>query len=296
MTPAARLRALIAGPELVVVPGVWDALSARLAEEAGFAASFMSGYAVSATRIGQPDAGLISYGEMVATGRDLCAATALPVIGDADTGFGNPMNVRRSIAGYHAAGFAAVMIEDQVFPKRCGYAQGVAVVERAEALVRLRAALDARDEIRAQGYDLLVIGRTDSRAATSLDEALWRCEAFADLGADIVYFESPADVAEMQALHRRVPRTPTMLAQVEKPGRPWLSAAEAGAIGYRLLLCGVSLLNAAIHAQRAALAALRGGGRIPPERLLDFADLYAGVGFDRYYAEEARYVEPRTRP
>ncbi len=296
MTPAARLRALLAAPETLVVPGVWDAMSARLAEQAGFSATYMSGYAVSATRIGQPDAGLVSYGEMVAAGRDLCAATALPVIGDADTGFGNAMNVRRSIAGYHAAGFGAVMIEDQVFPKRCGFAHGVAVLDRAAALTRLRAALDARDEIRASGGDLLVIGRTDARVATGLEEALWRCAAFADLGADIVYFEGPADVAEMAALHRAVPTTPTMLAQVEKPGRPWLDAGQAGAIGYRILLCGISLLNATMRAQTEALAALRGGGRIPADRLLLFDTLYAGVGFDRYYAEEARYAEPRSEP
>ncbi|WP_431280667.1 isocitrate lyase/PEP mutase family protein [Humitalea sp. 24SJ18S-53] len=291
-SPAARLRAHLAGREALVVPGVWDAMSARLAEQAGFGASFMSGYAVSATRIGEPDAGLISYGEMISAGRDLCAATALPVIGDADTGFGNPMNVRRTVAGYHAAGFAAVMVEDQVFPKRCGYAQGVEVVARDVALTRLRAALDERDAIRARGGDVLVIGRTDSRAAADLDEALWRCAAFAGLGADIVYFEGPTDVSEMEALHRVVTGVPTMLAQVEKPGRPWLNAAQAGAIGYGILLCGVSLLNATMRAQSEALAALRGGGRIPPELLLPFDALYAGVGFERYYAAEARYATP----
>ncbi len=287
MNKAVQLRARIAEPRILVVPGCWDALSARMIARAGFECAFMSGYAVSAARIGLPDAGLVSYAEMLGAGRDICAAVELPVIGDADTGFGNPANVLRTVQGYAQAGFACVMIEDQVFPKRCGYAQGLAVVSRQDATQRLRAALDARDAIRAAGGELLVIGRTDARNAEGLAEALWRCENFAAMGADIVYFEGPADEREMAELHRRV-TVPTMLAQVEKPGRPWLSATQAEALGYRLQLLGLSLLNATIRAQKEALAELRATGSAT--RRVPFDELYETVGFNEYYATEERYL------
>jgi 2-methylisocitrate lyase-like PEP mutase family enzyme len=287
MSKAATLRALLARESITTLPGCWDALSARMIERAGFPAAFMSGYAVSAARIGLPDAGLISYSEMLSAGRDICAATAIPIIGDADTGFGNPANVRRAVQGYAQAGFACVMIEDQVFPKRCGYAQGLAVAPRDEVRLRLQAALDMRDEIRAAGGDLLVIGRTDARPAEGLEEALWRAEAFADMGADIVYFEGPQSEAEMAELNRRV-ATPTMLAQIEKPGRPWLNGPQAQALGYKLLLLGVTLLNATIRAQQDALAEMAAEGRA--ERLVSFDTLYETVGFEDYYAIERRYL------
>ncbi|WP_372619386.1 oxaloacetate decarboxylase [Falsiroseomonas sp.] len=290
-SPAARLREVLARPGIAVVPGCHDALGARLIARAGFPATFLSGYAVSAARLGLPDAGLVSYREMLDAGREVCAATAIPVIGDADTGFGSAINVRRTVAGYHQAGFACVMIEDQVFPKRCGFAHGLEVAPRAEALTRLRAALNARDAIRAAGGDLMVIGRTDSRAAVGLEEALWRAEAFADLGADIVYFEAPADTAEMARLQRVVRGVPTMLAQVEKPGRPFLTPAQAEAIGYRVLLLGVTLLNVVIRAQQEALALIARGAHPGPDRLLPFDELYETVGFNAYYAMEKRYAE-----
>ncbi len=292
---AATLRDLLAAPEILVIPGIYDALSARMAERAGFRCAFMSGYAVSATKLGLPDAGLISYREMAETGRDITASVAIPVIGDGDTGFGNPVNVRRTVRGYHQAGFACAMIEDQVFPKRCGYAQGVAVVDRAEAQLRLKAALDERDAIRAEGGDILVIGRTDSRVAEGLEEALWRAECFAAMGADLVYFEGPADTAEMEALQRRMRGTgvPTMLAQLEKPGRPFLTPAQAQSIGYDALLLGVTLLNATIRALRDALALMASGAHPGADRLVPFEELYDTVGFNDYYATEALYV-PKT--
>ena len=152
------MRALLAEPGLVVLPGCHDAISARIMERAGFPVAFMSGLAVSAARLAAPDTGLISFAEMLDQGRDICAAVSIPVIGDGDTGYGNALNVKRTVAGYARAGFAAVMIEDQSLPKRCGFARGVEVVERAEAVARIRAAVDARDE----GADILILGRTDA--------------------------------------------------------------------------------------------------------------------------------------
>ena len=292
MSAARPLRELLARPGAVVVPGCYDALTARLIERAGFEVAFMSGYAVSATKLGLPDTGLISYGEMVAQGRDVCAAVSIPVIGDGDTGFGNPINVRRTVEGYHGAGFACVMIEDQVSPKRCGFARGVEVAPRAEACTRLRAVLDRRDEIRRAGGDLLIIGRTDSRVAEGFDEALWRAEAFADLGADIVYFEGPQSTAEMETLCQRV-AVPTMLAQVEKADRELLTARQAEAIGYKLVLFGVTLLNLTIRALRDGLEIMAGGAHPGSDRLVAFEELYDTVGFNRYYEDEQRYaVDP----
>lgn len=288
-THAPKLRALLTRPGLTVVPSCFDAISARLIERAGFDTAFMSGYAVSATQLGLPDAGLISFEEMVAQGRRICAAVHIPVIGDADTGFGNPVNVKRTVHGYHRAGFACAMIEDQVYPKRCGFARGVAVVDRSEAVMRLRAALDARAEVQAAGGDILVIGRTDSRGPEGLDEALWRAEAFADLGADIVYFEGPQAEAEMAELNRRV-SVPTMLAQVERTDRTLLSPAQAEALGYDLALFGLTLVNASMRAMRDALAMMAGGSHPGPDQLMAFDELYETVGFDRYYDEEQRYV------
>ncbi|MEQ8398658.1 isocitrate lyase/PEP mutase family protein [Thalassobaculum sp.] len=287
-THAPMLRALLTRPGIAVVPSCFDAMSARLIERAGFDVAFMSGFAVSATQLVLPDAGLISYEEMVAQGRRICDAVHIPVIGDADTGFGNPVNVKRTVRGYHRAGFACAMIEDQVYPKRCGYAHGLAVVDREEATTRLRAALDARAEIQAAGGDILVIGRTDSRGPEGFEEALWRAEAFADLGADIVYFEGPQSEAEMAELNRRV-AVPTMLAQVEKPDRALLSPKQAEALGYDLALFGLTLLNASLRAMHDALALMAGGNHPGSDRLMPFDQLYETVGFDGYYAEERRY-------
>ena len=157
------------------MPCCFDALSARLIEQAGFAATFMSGFGVAAARLAMPDTGLISFGEMLDQGRSICQATTLPVIGDSDTGYGNALNVKRTVREYARAGFAAVMIEDQVAPKRCGHTAGKAVVERDEAILRIRAACDARDE----GADILILARTDARATHGLDEAIARARAFA---------------------------------------------------------------------------------------------------------------------
>ena len=150
-TPADKLRALIAEPGLRAMPCCFDALSARLIERAGFPLTFMSGFAVSAARLGLPDTGLISYGEMLDQGRNICAAVDVPVIGDGDTGYGNAINVKRTVAGYAQAGFACVMIEDQVAPKRCGHMAGKQVISQAAALTRMRAAIDARETLRAAG-------------------------------------------------------------------------------------------------------------------------------------------------
>jgi 2-methylisocitrate lyase-like PEP mutase family enzyme len=264
------------------MPCCFDALSARLVEKAGFELTFMSGFAVSAAKLGLPDTGLISYGEMVEQGRSICAAVAIPVIGDGDTGYGNPMNVRRTVAGYAAAGFASVMIEDQLAPKRCGHTRGKSVVSREEALARVRAAVDARE----QGADVLVLARTDARGPVGLDEAIWRGRAFADLGADIVFVEAPRSEAEMHRVCREIP-APLLANLVEGGDTPVLPPPRLEELGFRIAAYPLTLLSAAVRAMQEALASLACGE--PPERLLAFAELRELVGFDAYDAALARY-------
>ena len=279
-----RLRALLARPGLHVMPCCYDALSARLVEAAGFGLTFMSGFAVSATQLGAPDTGLISYGEMVEQGRRICGAVRFPVLGDGDTGYGNAMNVRRTVAGYARAGFAAVMIEDQVMPKRCGHTRGKAVVAREEAYDRIRAAVDAR----AEEADILILARTDARHGHGLGEAIARAQRFAELGADILFVEAPRSVDEMRTICAEVPGV-HMANMVEGGQTPVLPAAELEALGFRIAAYPLTLLSASLHAMQQALAALHRGAP-PATGLLEFEELKRIVGFDAYYAAEARYA------
>ncbi|WP_437677622.1 isocitrate lyase/PEP mutase family protein [Sorangium sp. So ce131] len=285
MSPAQKLRALLDTPGLLVMPCCFDALSARLIEQAGFSLTFMSGFAVSAARLGAPDTGLISYGEMVDQARAICAAVSIPVIGDGDTGYGNAMNVKRTARGYAQAGLACVMIEDQVAPKRCGHTRGKQVVPRDEAFTRVQAAVDARDE----GAGVLVMARTDARQTHGFEEALSRAKAFADLGADIVFLEAPESVEEMRAFCREV-RAPTMANMLDHGKTPVLPPAELAAIGYKIAAYPLTLLSVAAAAMRDALSTLRGGGH--PDPRMSFEALQGIVGFPEYYAEEERYAKP----
>ena len=280
--PIEALRSLLDAPGLRVMPCCFDALSAKLIEQAGFPLSFMSGFAVSAARLGMPDTGLISYGEMLDQGRNICDAVSIPVIGDADTGYGNAMNVKRSVAGYAQAGFAAVMIEDQLAPKRCGHTRGKEVVSRGEALARIQAAVDARDE----GAGALIMARTDARATDGFDEALRRCQEFARIGADILFLEAPQSEQEMIALCREIPG-PKMANMVEQGDTPLLSPERLEEIGYKIAAYPLSLLSASVRAMRDALRAFSEGRH--PEGLLDFAELRSLVGFTDYDDESARY-------
>ncbi len=284
MSAADRLRHLLRQPGCLTMPCCFDALSARLIEQAGFPLTFMSGFAVSAARIAAPDTGLISYGEVIDQGRSICDAVDIPVIGDGDTGYGNAMNVRRTVEGYARAGFACIMIEDQLAPKRCGHTPGKQVVERGEARDRIRAAVDAREA----GADILVMARTDARHQHGLDEAIARAREFHDLGADILFVEAPTSEREMRLICDSLPG-PLMANIVEGGRTPPLPASELGAMGYAIAAYPLTLLSAAMRAMTEALEALR-DGRAADTLLMDFAELRRVVGFDRYYEESSRYA------
>ena len=277
-----RLRALLNRPGILLMPGCHDAISARLIEEAGFELGFMSGFAVSAARLGMPDTGLISYAELADQGQNICRAAAIPFIGDGDTGFGSAQNIKRTVQGYASAGFAAIMLEDQVAPKRCGHTEGKAVVAREEALTRVRAAVDARDA----GADILIMARTDARACVSLEEAIERCRMFRELGADITFLEAPLDESEMRRYCSEV-EGPKMANLIEGGKTPLLALPQLEAIGYKIAVFPLTLLNVSIQAMRAALRSLQDGER--PPSVMDFEQLKQAVGFPQYYAEEARY-------
>ena len=266
------------------MPGCFDALSAKLVADAGFKVTFMSGFAVSAARLGLPDTGLISFAEMLDSLRNCASGAArIPLIGDGDTGYGNALNVQRTVVEYARAGAAAVMIEDQVSPKKCGHTRGKLVIAREEARMKIRAAVDARHDA-----DILILARTDARAVHGFDEALDRCRDFETEGADIIFLEAPENELEMRRFCEAM-RKPCMANMVPGGKTPILPPKELQNIGYKLALYPVVLMSAAIAAMQAALVALRPESKkvFPPSVL--FAELQQVVGFPEYWERETRY-------
>jgi 2-methylisocitrate lyase-like PEP mutase family enzyme len=284
VTPAQRLRDLLSEPTIEIMPGCYDALSAKLVADAGYRVTFMSGFAVSAARLGLPDTGLISFMEMLDSLRSCCAgAGKIPVIGDGDTGYGNALNVQRTVAEYARSGAAAVMIEDQVSPKKCGHTRGKQVISRAEARMKIRAAIDARADA-----DILILARTDARAVYGFDEALSRCHDFEAEGADIIFMEAPETEDEMERFCGTMTK-PCMANMVPGGKTPILPPAHLQDAGYKLALYPVMLMSSAIAAMQATLAALRPGSKTPQPPAISFPDLQGVVGFPDYWSREARY-------
>ena len=280
---SADLKKLLAQNTCHVMPCCFDALSARLIEQAGFPLTFMSGFSVAAARACLPDTGLLTVSEMLDQGRSICDAINLPVIGDGDTGHGNAANVHRTMQQFFRAGFAGIMLEDQLSPKRCGHTGVKAVVEREQALERIHAAVEARE----QGADLVIIARTDARSALAashgetqaLEEALWRLNAFADLGADVLFLEAPRSEQEMARFCREVPGW-RMANMLEGGLTPQLGPDALAALGFRLAAYPLTLISAAAFAMKTALSALQSG--TTPQQLLSFSELKDLVGFPAY--------------
>lgn len=289
MSSAQTLRALLEQDRCHVMPCCFDALSAKLIAQEGYDLTFMSGFAASASRIGAPDLGLMSYGEVVDQARNITEAVNIPLIGDGDTGYGNAMNVRRTVTGFARAGCAAVMIEDQLAPKRCGHTPGKAVVGREEAFDRIRAAVDARAALRETGGDILILARTDARHEHGLTEAIDRAARFAELGADILFVEAPKTEAEMRQVCADLPG-PKMANIVEGGATPDLPNAALHDIGYAIAAYPLSLMAAAMQAMVTTLQSMRGDAR--PD-LMEFGDLRRRIGFDTYYETSERYASSR---
>ncbi|XP_071900833.1 uncharacterized protein [Coffea arabica] len=285
---AEKLRKLLGSPGIHLGPACFDALSAKLVEQAGFDFCFTTGFGISAARLALPDTGLVSYGEMVDQGEQITQAVSIPIIGDGDNGYGNAMNVKRTVKGYIRAGFAGIILEDQVSPKACGHTRGRKVVSREEAVMRIKAAVDARKE---SGSDIVIVARTDSRQAISLEESLWRSRSLADAGADVLFIDALESKEEMKALCEVYPLVPKMANMLEGGGKtPILSPMELEEIGYKLVAYPLSLVGVSIRAMQDALTAIKGGRMPSPGSMPSFEEIKDILGFNKYYEEEKRYA------
>ena len=284
---AAKLREKIANGDFMPMPCCFDALSAKMIEQAGFGVTFMSGFAASASRLGQPDLGLMSYAEVVDQARNITDAISIPVIVDGDTGYGNAMNVRRTVEGFAKAGCAGVLIEDQLAPKRCGHTPGKDVVSRDEAFDRIKAAVDARQE----GTDILIMGRTDANHTHGLDEAIHRGKQYQEIGADIVFIEAPKTVEEMETICREVPGC-HMANIVEGGLTPNLSMEQLQDVGFQFVAYPLTLLAASMQAMKLTLELMRQD--LPrANHLMDFVELRDRIGFNEYYETSQVYETSR---
>lgn len=253
MTRAEQLRALVQAPDLTVAPGVYDGLSAALVQAAGFGVAYMSGAAVSASAVGLPDIGLTTMTEMVDQAVVINRRLSIPLIADADTGFGDPTNVYRTVTEYERVGVAAIQLEDQVFPKRCGHLDGKAVIDRDEFVQKIRAAIQART-------DLLIVARTDARATHSIGEALSRARDYAAAGADIIFVEAPQSLAEIESIPAAVD-VPVLFNLVPRGKSPEVTLAQLEQFGYRLVIAPGAGIAGAAQGICAQLEWLRGGAQ-----------------------------------
>jgi methylisocitrate lyase len=268
-----------------VLGGVYDGLTTRLAVQAGFEVLFIGGFSIAATLLGEPDFGYLTQTEMADAARRICRLTTRPVLVDADTGYGNPLNVLRTVELYHAAGAAGLFLEDQVWPKRCGHMRGKQVVERAEWLNKLRAVRSGRAT-----RDLFLVARTDARAALGLDEAIARGRAARELGADAVFIEAPESVAELERIAAAIPG-PKVANMVEGGKTPLLTPAELHRLGFDLIVTPLAALLAAARSVREVYTELRRNGtmRGQLDKLLSFDEFNALIDLERHYALEARF-------
>jgi methylisocitrate lyase len=285
MTGAERIRDLVAR-DTVLMPGVYDALTARIAARVGFDIVFISGYSVSAARLGEPDFGFLTGSEMAEAARTVCRVSRAPVIVDADTGYGNPLNVMRTVRDLQDAGAAGVFLEDQVWPKKCGHMAGKRVVETDEHVAKLRAAVDARGD-----RDLFIVARTDARQPLGLEPAIERCLAYKEAGADALFVEAPQSADELQRIAEALPG-PLVANMIERGVTPHLSRSELRNLGFALIVCPLAGLFAAAKAVQDVLVELRDRETTAAvvDRMLAFDEFNALVETEARYADEARYA------
>jgi 2,3-dimethylmalate lyase len=288
-----RLRELLAGGEPVLAPGAYDALSARLVEQAGFEAVYMTGFGASASLLGRPDIGLLSFGEMVHGARRIAQAVEVPVIADADDGYGNPINVIRTVKEYEAAGVSAIHVEDQVSPKKCGHLEGKQVIEASEMVEKVRAAVEARSS-----EDFVIIGRTDARAVEGLDGALERARRYREAGADVLFVEAPQSEEEVTAVAEAFPDVPLLFNWLEGGKTPPMELERLKELGFRLILFPVGTLLAATRSVREILERIRVDGdpaSAMKDRLLPFEEFTELIGLPEILELEGRFEDREAR-
>ena len=284
MRSTTALRHLLKTEGIVVAPGVYDGLSARLVAAAGFAAAYATGGGI-ARSMGYPDLGLLSMGEVTARLALIVEHAGVPVVADADTGYGNALNVRRTVREFERAGVAALHLEDQAFPKRCGHYEDKAVISTAEMVQKLRAARDA-----ASDPDLVLIARTDAIAPEGLPAAIDRAHAYAAAGADVIFVEAPASEQQIEAIAQSIP-FPKLINMFEGGKTPLVPLDRLQALGYRIVIVPSDLQRAAIRAMQEVLAVMRrdGNSRAAADRMATFAEREAVVGTPEYLSLDRRY-------
>jgi 2-methylisocitrate lyase-like PEP mutase family enzyme len=284
---AARLRALLESGQTIVAPGAFDPLAARLVEEAGFPAVYMTGFGTSAALLGRPDVGLLTMTEMAGNAGRIAACVDIPVIADADTGYGNPLNVIRTVGAYEAAGVAAIHIEDQVAPKKCGHMEGKLVIAPQEMAEKIRAAVEARAQ-----PEFVIIARTDARAVEGLERALERGRLYREAGADALFVEAVLSEPEAEEVARAFPGVPLLFNWAEGGKTPPISLGRLTELGYRIVIFPISTLLAATAAMRGILREIAQAGTPAAVmgELPSFGEFTDFIGLPEVREIERRYV------
>lgn len=285
MDKAQLIRQALGESGQIVMPGVYDALSAKIAALSGFEAIFITGYSLSATLLGEPDFGLLTQTEVIAAAQRICSVIDTPVIVDADTGYGNAINVIRTVRDLIAAGAAGMFLEDQVWPKRCGHMKGKQVIPLDEQLNKLKAAIEAK-----QNRDFFIVARTDSRQALGLNAAIERAIAFKEAGADAVFIEAPESKEEMREISKQV-RGPLVANMLERGVTPLMRPTELKELGFDLIVWPLAPLYSVAKALTEVYTTLRRDGSTLAilDRLMPFDEFNRVVGLDEKYAIDAKY-------
>lgn len=285
MTPGAKLRALLNGPGPVLCPGIYDCLSAKIVERAGVGCAIISGAAVTASRLGYPDVGLQTMVEILDQARNIARSVEIPIIADVDTGYGNALNVMRTISAFEAAGVAGIFFEDQTFPKKCGHFEGTDVIPKEEMLIKIKAACEARRD-----PDFVIVARTDARAKYGLKEAIERGQAYAGAGADVIFIEALLSEDELREVGRSID-APLQANIVEGGKTPNVGVQALYEMGFKLISHSGTLQRTAIAGMIGALQTLQTEGTtrsLYPARMCDLVDRSALLGLDRFYEIEER--------
>jgi 2-methylisocitrate lyase-like PEP mutase family enzyme len=285
-----RLRELLKAERPLVAPGVYDGLTARLVEQSGFDAAIVTGAGVSASVLGAPDVGLLTMSEVLTQTRNIVGAVDIPVVGDCDTGYGNPLNVGRTIAEFENSGVAGLFIEDQISPKRCGHFAGKQIIPADEMVQKIRAAVDARTDA-----ELVLIARTDARATDGIEEAVRRGRLYAEAGADMIFVEAPHSERELEFVGAELGPlgVPLMVNLVEGGKTPLVSVNDLGKLGFSLVSFSGSLQKTAIKAMQELLGALLRDGEVTefyPSRMISLEERSEILGLPHYFELERRYA------
>jgi carboxyvinyl-carboxyphosphonate phosphorylmutase len=286
MRTTTQLRRMLEAPGIIVAPGAYDGFSARLIEAAGFKAVYMTGAGTAASHLGQPDLGLTTLTEMATHASHLASCVSVPLIADADTGYGNALNVVRTVREYEKAGVAGLHLEDQVAPKKCGHIAGKQVIEAKEFADKIRAAVEYRTD-----PDFVIIARTDARAVTGLDDAIARANLYREAGADVIFLEAPQSVVEIERVAREV-KAPLLANMVQGGRTPALTVAELERLGFKMVIFPGVCMRAAVPAIESALASLKQSGTDWPPGAVPLGplDIFKKVGFDWWHGIEERFA------